>query len=250
MRVLEDIFRVSFLEMKARNSRTQLNWLWNFFPQVFFVICATLIFGNITGTVGIEDLQQLSVGLIVWIYYSDLYSSINSCLVDNRTALLSQKYPEYWFPMRVLARVLVTVAPMLIVFNLFSIVFVETVSLHNIILFSFAFIVGIFLLVSVPLVFMYPTLIFRDLVPLNAIVLQLTFFVTPIGWVKINSKIINIVNSYNPLAMLISALRSVLHGNIEGFLEHGGRFFVFSMMLFLFGRFLSRLFRERVGISL
>ncbi len=236
--------------MKARNSRTRLNWLWNFLPQILFVGCATLIFGNLTGTVGREDLQLISVGVITWIYYSDLFSSINSCLVDNRSALLSKAYAEYWFPTRVLVRVLVTALPMLVVFNLLSLTYVETTTLFNAVLFSLSLLVGIILLTCVPLVFMYPTLVYRDLIPLNSIVLQLTFFITPIGWIKIDSKIINMVNSCNPLAMLISALRSALTGNLDGLFAHGGRFLVFSMALFVVGRFLSIVFRGRIGISL
>ncbi len=246
---LNDILKISYFELKARNSRTKLNWLWNFIPQFFFVFCASVIFGNITGRLSPAELILISIGLVGWINFADLFTSINSCLLDHKVALQSNIYHPLWFPLRVIMRIFITSTPLILTFSLLMFHFTEN-SIQIAIILFFQFLFGLILLACFPLLLMYPTLFYRDLQPLNSMLLQLLFFVTPIGWIEINSKLINLLNKINPLAIFITSLRSTIRGEHDVAILEFSKLVLFALIAFSLFIFISKKYGKRIGTSL
>ena len=242
-----NLLRLAFLELKARHARTKLAMFWIFIPQLIYIYIATFIFGNLTGENNGRGLIQTATGLCVWIYFSEGFMQIANVYADNRGALLSYNYPWYWFPMKILLRIAITMMPMTL-FLCFTATYYFEFSVITSVIFAVAYVFGVLMVCLVGLLFSVPILLFRDIQPLLSLLMQVLFFMSPVGWVKIDSKFIMGFNYFNPLYYLITLLREIENGSVDIALLLMLKLFSICLIIFIISYFMVVRWYKRLSV--
>ena len=207
----------SLARTEARFSRTTLGSFWLGISNLLSITLLSLVYGTVFK---IENFQEyviyLGLGLSLWNSLSSSISSAPNLLIQNEIKIKNTNiniifYPceEWAFQIQNFLQSFILVFFVLIFFEkaiIFNFIFYSILPLLNFLIFSFWF----------PLIISILGVRFRDLYQLIPIILQLTFLLSPILYIKENlGELIWIVN-LNPIYLIISNLRdSIIEGKIS-----------------------------------
>jgi len=205
------IFFLSINNIKLRFKQTTFGPLWSTIGSGFFILCLTFVMGNISQSENILIVPHLSVGVIVWFFFLNYIVESTTIFGSRKNFLLNFKVPKTAFIFQILFQnlfifffnfiiylIVVFIYPSIFSFKIFLLFFTLPLFILNI--FSMSIIVSII------------AIRFNDFAQTIRIILQLTFFITPIFWLP-EVSIKNFYIKYNLVYHLIELIRAPLIGN-------------------------------------
>tara|TARA_X000000950_G_scaffold104661_1_gene131947 strand:- start:1265 stop:2095 length:831 start_codon:yes stop_codon:yes gene_type:complete len=202
---------------EERFARTTLGSIWLGLSNLISIALLSAVYGTVFKVENFKEyVVYLGLGMVLWSSLSTSIGSSPNILLQNEikikntnTNILFYPLEEWWFQLHNFFQSFAIVFLGLIFFNkgiAFNFIFYSTLPLINFLIFMFWF----------PFLICLLGVRYRDVYQLIPILLQLTFLLSPILYMKENlGKLIWIVN-LNPIYLIISQFRdSILSGNLN-----------------------------------
>lgn len=245
------LFRLANYDLKSRNNATMFGFFWNFLNpalQIFvywFVFAIGLKSGNPQGDY--PYIIWMIVGIIPWFYISEALMGTSSSIYSYSGILKRMHIPLAIVPIKTVLSALIShLWSMLVVFLL---ILASGYKINSHVYLTIYYLAGSFLFLSgYALTASAITVVFRDYQKIMASVIRLLFYVTPVVWVQDRLPAhLRFILKLNPCAYLIDGYRdSILYGrDLMWHWKQGVYFWIFSIVLFVFGCCVHMKFRER-----
>lgn len=234
-------FNISFLyavnDIKLRYKRSIIGPFWITLNTLILISTIGFIFGQILNVDNKFFIPYISIGLILWSFFSMTLTEGCMSFVSGENIVKQIKLPLFIHINRVLLRnifVFIHIIPILaLLFIFFDIRFSG-----GIIMSVLGFIILIGNLVWLTLLFSILSSRYRDLPPLISNALQVIFYFTPIMWmVDLIPHRTIIFLQFNPLYHLIEIVREPFMGNTASKIS-----WTFCIVAFVFGNLFTFIF--------
>jgi len=207
---------MAWFDIRQRYRRSVLGPLWSTLSLIIFMSAVSVVYCRLLGTQGDPYYPlYVALGLLIWSFIAGVITEACICFIAHDRLIREIRIPLFCHVLRLVCRNLILFAHNLIVYPLLLIVL--EVPPEPVALLALA---GILLMVAnaawVGLVIGLVSARFRDLPPLIANSLQLTFFITPVLWppAMLGGVTRSIVADYNPLSAMIDVVRNPLMGQL------------------------------------
>lgn len=227
---------------EERFARTSLGSIWLGLSNLISIALLSVVYGAVFKVENFRNyLLYIGLGLVLWSTISTSISSSPNILIQNELKIKNTNLNILFYPLEEWCFQLHNF------FQSFSIVFIALIFVNksifiNFLLYSILPLINFFIFM-----FWFPFLIcllgvrYRDIYQLVPIVLQLTFLLSPILYIKENlGKLIWIVN-LNPLYIIISQLRDSIIGSEINSLK-----FLYTFLMNLLGLIISLLYFRKL----
>lgn len=244
-------FRLAKYELKSQNSATMFGLLWNFLNPALQILTYWFVFQIGLNTAPPRGeypyIVWMIVGIIPWFYISATLTMSASSIVSYSGVLKRLYLPLAIVPIKtVISQFISHLMAMVIVFLIIICggyhVSGYIYELPYYMLGSLFFLSGYALLTSAV------TVVFRDFQKLLSSIVRLLFYITPIVWVQENLPgKLRFILKFNPFAYIIDGYRhTILYGvGLSYNWKQGIYFWVFTLLLFVFGCTIHMKFRKK-----
>jgi lipopolysaccharide transport system permease protein len=210
------ISELAWNDIKQRYRRTILGPLWISLSIAATILGLGLLFGVIFNQKSGVYLPYLAVGILFWTFISAVITEGSDCFIAMQSIIKQISLPYSLYIFRVILRNLIILGHNLLV-AIIIFYFLDIEILHFNIEVIPQVILGVLNLFWIVLTLSVISTRYRDINPIVANVLQLTFYLTPIIWmaeqVKHNA-FISAILLYNPFNYILLALRSLIDGAV------------------------------------
>ena len=226
---------------EERFARTKLGSLWLGLSNLLSISLLSIVYGTVFKVDNFSEyVVYLGFGMVLWSSISTSIGSAPNILLQNEikikntnTNILFYPLEEWWFQLHNFFQSFLIVFLGLLFFDrsiIFNFLFNSALPLFNFILFMF----------WSPLLICLLGIRYRDIYQLVPILLQLTFLLSPILYLKENlGKLIWIVN-LNPIYLIISQFRDSIISSNNSYLEY-----LMTLLINIIGLIISLLYLKR-----
>lgn len=207
----------SLARTEARFSRTTLGSFWLGISNLLSISLLSLVYGTVFKIENFKEyVVYLGIGLSLWNCLSSSISSAPNLLIQNSIKIKNTNTNIIFYPCEEWAfQIQNFLQSFFLVF--FVLIFFEKSIILNFIFFSILPLINFFIFMFwFPLAISILGVKFRDLYQLIPILLQLTFLLSPILYIKENLGNLIWIANLNPIYLIISNLRdSIIEGKIS-----------------------------------
>ena len=207
---------MAWFDIRQRYRRSVLGPLWSTISLITFAAAVSLVYSRLLGTQGDASYPlYVALGLLIWGFIAGVITEACVCFTAHDRLIREIRVPLFCHVLRLVWRNLILFFHNVVVYPLL-LIYLE-LKPEPIALLSLA---GIVLMVAnaawIGLVIGIVSARFRDLPPLIANALQLSFFITPVLWLPsmLGGITRGIVADYNPLSAMIDVVRAPLMGQL------------------------------------
>ena len=198
-------------ELKAEVANSYLNWIWWILDPLCFMLIYTFIFGYVFNSSEQYFPVYIFIGLSMWNFFSKTVQASVKMVKKNKAIVSKIYFPKY---ILLLTRIWVNGFKMIISFGIVAVMMViSRIPLSwNVLLFLPILVVLVLFTFGCSCFTMHCGVYVNDLNNIVAIVLRMMFYITGIFY-NLEKRIPEFgvaLNRYNPVAFLISGMRSCL----------------------------------------
>ena len=227
---------------EERFARTSLGSAWLGLSNLLSIALLSIIYGTVFKVENFKNyVVYIGLGLVLWSSLSSSIGSSPNILIQNEIKIKNTNTNIFFYPLEEWCFQLHNFL------QSFLIVFLTLIFFNKAILINFLINSSLPLFNFFVFMFWFPFLIcllgvrYRDLYQLIPILLQLTFLISPILYVKENlGKLIWIVN-LNPVYLIISQLRDSIIGSEVNYLN-----FLYIFFVNIFGLIISLIYFRKI----
>ena len=238
-----------YQDVKQKYRRTKFGPFWNTIIIGIFLMGLGPVYSTIFGTDLKDFFPYLSVGFIIWIFFSSTLNENCTVFQDSSGIIKQSDVSIVCYSSRVVIKNffnflhLVLILPLIFLISFKSVSFVIILSLFGLFIFFFFL---IFISYSLALL----SSRFRDIPPLITASLQVMFFFTPIIWeeskISVSSPLLLSILKINPLFSLMEIIRAPILGIIPSMENYFIAIF-YTLLSFIISCILHQKFSHRVA---
>jgi len=245
------MFRLAIYDLKAMNHGTFLGGLWNLVNPALQLAVHWLVFAiglNIGAQRGgYPYVIWLMVGLIPWIYISEVLFGAMTSIYGFRGILKNMSFPLAIVPIKnVLTTWMVHFWAMIIVFAIFLLAGYH-LGINSLFVLYYEFCALAFLS-AYALIASTITVLTKDFQKLMSSVIRLLYFISPVVWDQGHlSEPLRTILKLNPFAYILDGYReSILYNSgLAINLWQGVYFWIITLILFIYGCYIHIKFRKQ-----
>lgn len=237
---------LAWADIRQRYRRSALGPFWITISTGVMICCIGVIFGNLFKAPMKDFLPFLTVGLILWAFFSSVIVESTQVFVNSEAIIRQLPIPLYTHIVRMIGRNVIILFHNILIIPLVCIAVQHPVNM-NLLWVIPAVIIFVLNMSWLALVLGIVCTRFRDMSQIVASILQVLFYITPIIWMPslLPAKTENMVLAPNPLYHLMEIVRAPILGSTPSLIN-----WTVSLLLFATGSFFAVLafnyFRNKI----
>ena len=213
---LKTLLFLSFHDIKQRYRRSFFGPLWFTINSALFLLVIGFIYSNIFSEKINTYLPYLCIGILIWNFISSTINEGSNLFISEANSLIKQiKLPYFFYAFRLCTRNFIifvhSIPVAIVIFYIYNIEFN-----YYFIFLPISFFMLYFNCVCLVMIIAILSVRFRDIPPLVANFIQISFFATPVMWSTEMLSDNHWVISVNPFYYFLSLFRDpILYGRLD-----------------------------------